>query len=63
VLFTVLWPLIQPIIMALFKALLPWLIDRITADIKAGRPTVITDAELKSAVAARKATARAAYRG
>lgn len=61
--FSLLWTLLQPLLVAAIRALLPWLIDRITADIKAGRPVVILDSEVRYVLQNRKEAVRAAYRG
>jgi hypothetical protein len=61
--FSLIWPLLQPLILPLLQCLLPWLIDRITADVKAGRKTVITDADIRAQVARNKDRVRAMYRG
>ena len=61
--FGILWTILQPLILPLIQCLLPWLIDRITADVKAGRPTVITDSDIRMQVARNKDRVRAAYRG
>ena len=61
--FAILWTLLQPLLIAALRALLPWLIDRITADIKAGRPVVILDSEVRYVLQSRKEAVRAAYRG
>ena len=61
--FGILWTILQPLILPLLQCLLPWLIDRITADVKAGRKTVITDADIKAQVARNKEAVRARYRG
>jgi hypothetical protein len=61
--FGILWKLLQPLILPLIQCLLPWLIDRITADVKAGRPTVITDSDIRMQVARNREAVRARYKG
>lgn len=61
--FAILFQLLGPLLIAAIKALLPWLIDRVTADVKAGRPTVILDSEVRFVLQSRKEAVRAAYRG
>lgn len=61
--FAFLWAILQPLILPLIQCLLPWLIDRITADVKAGRKTVITESEIRMQVARNKEAVRARYRG
>lgn len=62
-LFTTLWTLLSPLLIAAIKTLLPWLIERITADVKAGRKTIITDDDIKYQMNGRKEQIRAAYKG
>lgn len=61
--FAILWGLLAPLLTAAIKAILPWLIDRITEDVIAGRKTTITAAEVREQMTARKETIRAAYQG
>lgn len=61
--FTLLFQLLAPLLVAAIRALLPWLIDKITDDIKAGRPTVITESDIKFHMAAKKDAIKAAYKG
>jgi len=61
--FSILWAILQPLILPLLQCLLPWLIDRITADVKAGRKTVITDSDIRMQVARNREAVRARYRG
>lgn len=61
--FSILFALLQPLLIAAIKILLPWLVERITADVKAGRPTVILDSEIGFVLQSRKDAVRAAYRG
>lgn len=43
--------------------LMPWIIDRVTSDIKSGRLTIIDESEIKHELMRRKEAIRAAYRG
>lgn len=61
--FALLWSLLWPLLQAAIRVILPWLIDRITYDIKAGRPTTVTADEVKEQMLARKDSIRKAYRG
>lgn len=61
--FSILFSLLQPLLIAALRVLLPWIIERVTADIKAGRPTVILDSEVGFVLQSRKDAVRAAYRG
>jgi len=60
--FSFLWTLLFPLLKAAITALLPWLIDKITEDLKAGREPSIDDAELKYQLTARKEVVRRTYR-
>lgn len=60
--FSLLWTLLFPLLKAALQALLPWLIDRLTADIKAGRTPHIDDSELRMQLTARKEVVRRAYK-
>lgn len=61
--FSILFSLLQPLLIAALRVLLPWIIDRVSADIKAGRPTVILDSEIGFVLKSKKEAVRAAYRG
>lgn len=61
--FSVLWALLQPLLVAAIRVLLPWLVDRISSDIKAGRETVILPSEVRFVLQSKKESVRAAYRG
>lgn len=61
-LFSVLWPILRPIVVALLKAILPEIIDLIIADVKAGRPVVITDEYIDRAVESKQDLAYRVYR-
>lgn len=60
--FALLWSILFPLLKAALQALLPWLIDKITADIKAGRVPKIDDSELRMQLIARKEVVRRMYR-
>lgn len=61
--FAILFQLLGPLLVAAIKALLPWLVERISADIKAGRPTVILDSEVRFVLQSKREAVKAAYRG
>jgi hypothetical protein len=61
--FALLWTLLSPLLIAALKQLLPWLIQRITDDVNAGRPTVITDAQIKAAMNFNREKIKAHYYG
>ena len=58
ILFSLLWPLLQ----AVLRVILPWLVERITHDVKAGRQPTVTLDEVKMQVLARKESIRKAYK-
>lgn len=60
--FAILFSLLGPLLRAAIQVLLPWLIDRITADIQAGRTTTISNDEIKMQLSARKESIRMAYK-
>lgn len=61
--FGLLFQLLLPLITKVIQVLLPWLVDIITADVKAGRETTISEADIKQAVISRKEAIRQVYRG
>ena len=61
--FGILWTMLSPLLAAALKVLLPWLVERITEDVKAGRKTTISAAEVKQQMTARKDAIRAVYQG
>lgn len=61
--FALLFNLLSPLLVAALKILLPWIIERVTDDIKAGRPTEIDESDIRFHLAAKKDAIRAAYKG
>lgn len=59
--FGLLFQLLAPLLVAAIRALLPWLIEVITDDIKAGRPTVIKPEEIRYQMQVRKDKIRTMY--
>ena len=59
--FGILWGLLSPLLVAAIKTLLPWLIERITEDLKAGRQTVIEPSEIRYQMQVRKSAIRSVY--
>jgi len=60
--FGLLWNLLWPLLVAALRTILPWLIDRITRDVRAGRVPVIADEEIRYALTSHKAAIQATYR-
>lgn len=60
--FGFLWSLLWPLLLAAFRTILPWLIERITKDVRAGRVPVIADEEIRYALTSHKAAIQASYR-
>lgn len=60
--FGLLWSLLWPLLVAALRTILPWLIDRLTQDIKAGRTPVVSDEEIRYALTSHKAAIQASYR-
>lgn len=61
--FAILWPILWPLLKSAIEALMPWLIERITADIRAGRQPTIESLDVKGQLLARKEVIRRAYKG
>ena len=60
--FSLLFTLLGPLLRAALQVLLPWILERLKADIAVGRPTVISNDEIKMQLQARKESIRMAYR-
>jgi hypothetical protein len=61
--FAILWTLLSPLLIKALQVLLPWLIDKITNDIRNGKRTIVTEADIRYQMHQRKDLIRAAYKG
>lgn len=61
--FGILWPLLWPLLKSAIEALMPWLIEQITSDVRAGRTPTMESLDIKGQLLARKEVIRRAYKG